>query len=167
MTDNRVVVIYEGKMPSVDCVGYSIQDIRDTKDLEAFSLRTDTRVGLFPALVDITKKIWCPLDGTLVEANTKLDNMIQSAKSYPQMEYENAFFDLCKLILINANDPRATEDPTPKLGFDEISTLIEAYETTDFNASVKLSLKLLSLDASLKRFDMLWWDNAISHKSIR
>ena len=160
--NNRIIVTYEGKMPD-DTGDYLVNNITDTKSLESFSLSTGTRIGMFPALVDLTAKKWLPIDDTIVNIDIKLDTLIQESKSTDQKIYENKFFDLCKLILTTVGDPRATLEVTPKLGFNELSALIEGFEVTDFNASVKFSLKLLSLDASLKRFDILWWDNAIYH----
>lgn len=88
---------------------------------------------------------------------------IQAAKSNDQKEYENAFFTLVNQLLVAINDPRKTENPAPKLGFDEIGTLIEVLETTDELGSIKISLKLLKIDAALKRYNPLWWDTAITH----
>lgn len=160
--NNRIIVVYEGKMPD-DIGDYLVNNIRDTKSLESFSLSTGTRIGMFPALIDLTAKKWLFIDDTINVIDAKLDTLIQDSKSVDQKVYENKFFDLCKLILTTVGDSRATLEVTPKLGFDELSTLIEGFEDTDFNASVKFSLKLLSLDASLKRFDTLWWNNAIYH----
>ena len=84
----------------------------------------------------------------------------QAAKPLAQKQYENAFFDLIDTLLTLTGDP---QDPTPKLGFPELQGLINQIQSTDPTTAVNLSLNLLTIDAALKRYDMMWWDNAVRH----
>lgn len=163
---NRVIVIYEGVEFEGDTGDYNVINITSTTNLSTFSMQTGTQVGSFPALVDMNEKVWLPIDGTIEEMDTKIDNLIQQSKSLEQKEYEDQFFLLTKEILTAVDDPRKDEVPVPKLGMDELSTMLETLEATDFNTSIKYSLNLLKLDAALKRFNILWWDNAVFHGSI-
>jgi len=165
MGKNRIIVVYEGKYPNIKHTGYEVRNI-STKDLDSFSSSTNTRIGVFPALLDINSGVWCPIDGPMSEMETKLDGIIQDRKSDDQKAYENKFFLLCKDILTAVGDPRASEVPIPKLGMDELATLIESCEAIDFNASIKFSIKLLSMDAALRRYNISWWDNAVAYSSI-
>jgi hypothetical protein len=85
-------------------------------------------------------------------------------KSTEQKTYENGFFALTEELLTLTEDERAGQEPPVKLGFPEIQTLIEAIQATDPMAAVNFSLKLLTIDAALKRYDTLWWDNAATHE---
>jgi hypothetical protein len=84
-------------------------------------------------------------------------------KSVEQKYYENAFFQLVGQILVAVDDPRKDAATIPKLGFAELQALIEVLQVADPMASVQTALKLLTLDAALKRHDLLWWDNATEH----
>ena len=85
----------------------------------------------------------------------------QQAKPQAQKTYENAFFDLIDELLVLVDDP---QDPTPKLGFPELQALIAQVQATDPTTAVNLSLNLLTIDAALKRYDTMWWDNAVRHE---
>lgn len=157
-----ILVIYKDDRPA-GFEGYDVENILNDMMLESFSIKTGTRIGKFPSLLDTNTKIWVPVEvgqpGDVTISN--LNQGIQDSKTVDQKAYESEFFTLCKNILTLTNDPRSSDEVVPKLGFDELSTLIESYESVDFNASVKLSLKLLTVDSALKRFDPLWWDNAM------
>lgn len=87
----------------------------------------------------------------------------QAAKTLEQKTLENQFYTLISQALLAANDPRKDDVLVPKLGFPEITALIEVIEVGDAMAAVKLSLRLLTIDAALKRFTPLWWEDAIVH----
>ena len=97
----------------------------------------------------------------LTEYDAALRLERQQAKPQAQKTYENAFFDLIDELLVLVDDP---QDPTPKLGFPELQALIAQVQSVDPMAAVNLSLNLLTIDAALKRYDMLWWDNAVRHE---
>jgi hypothetical protein len=162
---NRLIVTYNGVTPD-EIGGYPVNNIKDSRALELFSISTGTRIGVFPAFVDLTHKKWLVIDSPMSEMGVKLDDLIQKSKSLDQKTYENKFFSLCKDVLEAAGDPRFSDASTPKLGMDELVTLIESYNESNFNLSIKHSLKLLSLDAALKRFNLLWWDSAMLHNDI-
>ena len=84
----------------------------------------------------------------------------QAAKPPMRKYYENMFFDLIDELLVLTNNP---QEPTPKLGFPELQGLINQIQSTDPTAAVNLSLNLLTIDAALKRYDMMWWDDAVRH----
>jgi len=84
----------------------------------------------------------------------------QAAKPLERKVYENQFFGLIEELY---NVTGVTNQVTPKLGFPEIQSLIETVQATDPMGAVNYSLKLLSIDAALKRYDTLWWDDAIEH----
>jgi len=84
----------------------------------------------------------------------------QTAKPLEQKQYENKFFQLIEALY---NETGVTNTVTPKIGFPEIEDLIETVQATDPMAAVNYSLKLLSIDAALKRYNTLWWDDAIQH----
>jgi len=87
----------------------------------------------------------------------------QAAKPAERKAYERAFFDMTEQLLTLTSDPLAGQEPPVKLGFPAIQTLIEALQTTDPMAAINFSLKLLTIDAALKRYDVLWWEDAIYH----
>ena len=84
----------------------------------------------------------------------------QAAKPLAQKQYENSFFDLIDTLLTLTGDP---QDPTPKLGFPELQGLINQIQSTDPTTAVNLSLNLLTIDAALKRYSTMWWDDAVRH----
>jgi hypothetical protein len=84
----------------------------------------------------------------------------QATKPLEQRQYENQFFALTEQLF---NLTGVTNDVTPKLGFPELQAKIEQVQATDPMLAVNLSLKLLSIDSALKRYDTLWWDDAIQH----
>ena len=76
---------------------------------------------------------------------------------------------MSETILAAMNDERAGQTPPAKLGFGELQSLLDTMSQAGsemFAASVSLSLKMLSIDAALKRYDMLWWDDAVYHAEI-
>ena len=103
------------------------------------------------------------LEGVLVVepfSEGSLNQLRQAMKPPMRKYYENMFFDLIDELLVLTNNP---QEPTPKLGFPELQGLINQIQSTDPTAAVNLSLNLLTIDAALKRYDMMWWDNAIRH----
>ena len=89
------------------------------------------------------------------------EEVAQARKTPGQRVYENAFFDLIEELLIITDN---VQDPVPKLGFPELQALIAQVQSVDPMAAVNLSLNLLTIDAALKRYNMLWWDNAVRHE---
>ncbi len=88
----------------------------------------------------------------------------QASKPAARKAYENEFFAFVRLVLAAAGDPRASETPTPKLGFDELTPMIEGIQAADPMAAINLTLKGLSIDSALKRYDSMWWDDAVEHE---
>lgn len=84
----------------------------------------------------------------------------QASKPLEQRTYENQFYALTEQLF---NLTGVTNEITPKLGFPELQAKIEQIQATDPMTAVNLSLKLLSIDAALKRYSVLWWDDAIQH----
>jgi len=87
----------------------------------------------------------------------------QAAKPLERKVLENNFYVLVQQILVAASDPRADEPTTPKLGFDEITAVIEVIQAADPLTAITFSVKLLSIDAALKRYNTLWWEDAVQH----
>jgi hypothetical protein len=87
----------------------------------------------------------------------------QAAKPLEQRQYENQFFSLIEELY---NVTGVTNEVTPKLGFPEIRELIDTVQASDPMAAVNYSLELLSIDAALKRYSVLWWDDAIQHDIV-
>ncbi len=88
---------------------------------------------------------------------------IPDVKPAEQQQYENEFFQLVQQLLVATGDPRKDLENTPKLGFPDLQVLIETVQSVDPMEAIMASLKLLTLDAALKRYDMMWWDNAMYH----
>jgi hypothetical protein len=88
----------------------------------------------------------------------------QASKPDAQKQYENAFFELTEQVLTLSEDDRAGQTPPVKLGFEELNTLLEALFDDNMAIATKLSIKLLSIDSALKRYNTLWWDDAITHE---
>lgn len=88
----------------------------------------------------------------------------QASKPLEQRQYENAFFALTEQVLTLSSDPRVGQTPPVKLGFDELNALLESLFDSDMATATKLSIKLLSIDSALKRYNTLWWDDAIQHE---
>ena len=88
----------------------------------------------------------------------------QASKPDERKQYENRYFELSSTVLAAAGDPRASETPAPKLGFMELSDLIRTIQATNAMGAVSLTLELLTVDAALKRFDQLWWDDVAVHE---
>lgn len=87
----------------------------------------------------------------------------QDEKTLEQKTYENQFFTLTEQLLTVSSDPRAGQTPPIKLSFPEIDSLIEALFNTDANTATRISVKMLSIDSTLKRYNVLWWDEVIQH----
>lgn len=96
----------------------------------------------------------------LYAARSALD---QSAKPVDRKIMENLFYQLIGQVLIAVGDPRADDEQIPKLGFPEITALVEVVQVADPMAAINFSLKLLTVDAALKRYDLLWWDTVTQH----
>ncbi len=88
---------------------------------------------------------------------------IQFSKSPERKKLENDFFGFIQLVLLAADDPRKDQTPTPKLGFEELTPMIEGIKATDPMGAVMLTLKGFSVDSALKRYDVKWWDNVTEH----
>lgn len=93
-------------------------------------------------------------------------NSLQDMKNEVRKYIENGFFDLIKIVLAAVGDERAALESPPKLGFDEIEELITIIKTGSNGSTpnpllaMELGIKLLSIDAALKRYDARWWDFA-------
>lgn len=87
----------------------------------------------------------------------------QLAKSVPLRLAENAFYTVCEQVLTAAG-----EDPSGKrkLSIDELAFYIQRVKESNFAVAVELSINLLTVDASLKRYDPLWWDDAAWHPEV-
>lgn len=159
--ENILVITFEGVVPEV-FKSLSIENIRNDKELDLFSIRTGTIIGQFPALLETKLNVWVPIyeNDTIEEVETRLTNLIKHNKSMDQRKLEDKFFGLCKDVITLAGDPRVNDIVIPKLTFDEIITLLESCEEKDFNKTVKMSLSLLSIDATLKSYNPLWWNYA-------
>jgi hypothetical protein len=88
----------------------------------------------------------------------------QSAKPLEQRQYENTFFELTEQLLTALDDPRAGQEPPVKLSFPEIDAILEQLFEADLATATRASIKLLGIDAALKRYNTLWWDDAIQHE---
>lgn len=129
----------------------------------------DTKNGLvliewpfsFPAPDDFTLPTPEQAEQILSDYASQKEAQRQSDKPLEQRQYENQFFSLTEELF---NLTGVTNDVTPKLGFPELQAKIEQIQATDPMAAVNLSLKLLTIDAALKRYDALWWDDAIQHE---
>jgi hypothetical protein len=89
---------------------------------------------------------------------------IQSGKPPERKKIENDFYGFVRTVLTAAGDPRMEETPTPKLGFEELTPLIESMYATDPMQAMRLTMLGFSIDAALKRYDATWWDTAIEHE---
>ena len=98
-------------------------------------------------------------------AATSAELARQASKPLLRKTLENDFFSFIRLVLATASDPRAAATPTPKLGFEELTPMIEAIQLSDPMAAVNLTLKGLSIDSALKRFSATWWDDAQEHET--
>jgi hypothetical protein len=88
----------------------------------------------------------------------------QAAKPLGRRVLENQFFELSETILTLMEDERAGQTPPIKLGFEALGDLLDTMSQGEaFATSVSLSLKLLSIDAALKRYEMRWWEDATYH----
>jgi hypothetical protein len=87
----------------------------------------------------------------------------QLAKPIPLRLAENAFFTVCEQVLTAAG-----EDPSGKrkLSIDELAFYIQRVKESNFAVAVELSINLLTVDASLKRYGPLWWDDAAWHPEV-
>ena len=155
-----IVVTVPGK--AVSSTALEVVVAEDQKALNQIALQFNgARPGVFPALVDKNTGLWVAITGTVAEAQAELDVKLNEVKPQAQKQYENAFFDLIDELLVLVDDP---QDPTPKLGFPELQALIAQVQSVDPMAAVNLSLNLLTIDAALKRYDTMWWDNAVRHE---
>ena len=89
----------------------------------------------------------------------------QAAKPAARKAKENELFAFIRLVLAAAGDSRADDVPTPKLGFEELTPMIEGIQASDPMTAVNLTLKGLSIDSALKRYDAMWWDDAAEHEA--
>jgi len=120
---------------------------------------------------DVNKLEWQELTNEekiqvdIIEAEVN-SQIIHNAKPLDQKLLENSFFDLTEHLLTLKSDPRTNQTPRVKLGFAEIEQLIESLPEESVLIGIKMSLKLLSIDSALKRYNTLWWDNARYDASI-
>ena len=109
-----------------------------------------SRLSIVPADLDGINGQWIVDDkptSLLVEQATEAD-LIANGTRYA---LQNQYMTLCGQL---------TGQNPVKLGFAELQGIIEGMMATDPNTAVALSLKLLTLDAALKREGGLqWWDN--------
>jgi len=93
---------------------------------------------------------------------------VQSSKPIEQKVGENKFFALITAVLTEAGDARKDQVPPPKLTFTEIDELLDVMYAAGVKDKVvtRLSIKLLSVDAYLKRFSAAWWDDAEYHTGL-
>lgn len=103
-------------------------------------------------------------DAYLAQREAAVEAQRQSEKPLERKQYENAFFSLIEQVLTLANEPVPT--PIPKLGFSELNAMIESLQVTHTQEAIFFALKLLSVDAALKRYDSLWWDDVYYHTDI-
>lgn len=116
------------------------------------------------ALVPMTDAERAIVDAAESAAQAQVEAQRQSDKPLEQRQYENAFFALTEQVLTLSSDPRVGQTPPVKLGFDELNALLESLFDSDMATATKLSIKLLSIDSALKRYNTLWWDDAITHE---
>lgn len=87
----------------------------------------------------------------------------QATKPLEQRLYENQFFALTEQLLTGIADERAGQTPPVKLSFPEIDAILEQLFVSDLATATRASIRLLGIDAALKRYNMLWWDDAQTH----
>ena len=90
----------------------------------------------------------------------------QAAKPAERKAFENRYYELVRQVLAAVDDPRKDEVPTPKLGFVLLGDLIRDYQAANPMGAVSLTLELLTVDAALKRYDAMWWDDAVEHEAL-
>lgn len=121
-------------------------------------LKKDNNTGKFVEMSAAEKQ---EVDQAELDLAAEKEAQRQASKPLGQRQYENQFFDLIEEL---HNATGVTNQVTPKLGFPEIQTLIETIQVTDPMGAVNYSLKLLTVDSALKRYDTLWWDDAVQHE---
>lgn len=161
---------------SGDTAGLSVRLVPTWDDLKAFGTATGVYPGDLPAVVDTDAKLWLPIftasvasvvaEFSSTNTESRLHSVFvarQDAKPLLRRTLENDFFSFIRLVLLTSGDPRKDLDPTPKLGFEELTPLIEEIQVSNPMAAVNLTLKGLSIDSALKRFSATWWDDAQEH----
>jgi hypothetical protein len=98
------------------------------------------------------------------EIQAEAESARQLSKPIEQRQYENTFFSLTEQLLTALDDPRAGQEPPVKLSFPEIDAILEQLFEVDLATATRASIKLLGIDAALKRYNTLWWDDAIQHE---
>lgn len=104
---------------------------------------------------DIDRAI--PLD-TLISDRLERERLADIEKNRERWMMENQFIVLC-------NNITNTEE-YKKLGFVELEAAISLIMQSNPDTAVGLSLRLLMIDAALKRFDLLWWDTCVWHPEV-
>lgn len=101
-----------------------------------------------------------------VDAAAIVEAARQAAKPLERKQTENQYFQLCTQVLALAGDPRATNTVPPRLSFQELTAMLEIGQQTNPTAAVVLSVRLLSVNALLQRYSLLWWETAAWHPDI-
>lgn len=141
----RVIVTPSSENPTLQSLGRWV-----------FSSIPEPTEETLPSLADVP--------GILANYTSQKESQRQASKPLEQRQYENAFFALTEQVLTLSSDPRVGQTPPVKLGFDELNALLESLFDSDMATATKLSIKLLSIDSALKRYNTLWWDDAITHE---
>jgi len=99
------------------------------------------------------------VSSTMVILNEIRDKSKQDAKSITLKQTENSFLIICDQLSGTTNKV--------KLGFAELEDKINKLVETDPLNGMKISIKLLSIDASGKREGgILWWDDCVWHNDL-
>lgn len=149
----RAYILLEGGEPENGDWGFSV--LNTPEGFEFFRW-----AHVFPEPVSATLPDAGVTASVLAEHEADLEAERQAAKPAARKLYENQFFDLIDTLLILVDD---VQEPTPKLGFPELQALIGQVHGADPGAAIDLTLNLLTIDAALKRYDLLWWDDAVRH----
>lgn len=98
-----------------------------------------------------------PVD-TLIADRLERERLANIETNRERWTLENQFIVLCN------NITSTTENK--KLGFLELDAAISLLRQSDPDTAIGLSLRLLMLDAALKRYDLLWWDTCAWHPEV-
>ena len=103
---------------------------------------------------------------SVAEAQASLESLRQAAKPMGRKQGENNYLALCVQVLAALNDPRATNSAPTKLSITELETLLTTLQDSNPMAAVVLSIKFLSVNAMLLRYETLWWEDAKLHPEV-
>jgi hypothetical protein len=169
----NLVIVTDGskELGSHDIPVVEITPFPEWGGLKEFADSTGIRPGQFPVLVNTDKKIYAFITQTVGDALVEISNTLaiverskQETKPLEQRQYEKTFFELTEQLLTALDDPRAGQEPPVKLSFPEIDAILEQLFEADLATATRASIKLLGIDAALKRYNTLWWDDAIQHE---